>query len=174
MRIRSTIELTSTVTQVQHGTCSCVIVNGEQFILTAKHVVSDPRGPRYTVEVGNEWIPCELVAHSKTDDLALLKPSRHIAEAFKLAPSEAVLAIGSTLGQPVTETKAPITSFLIDVPMEHGMSGGPVFDETSHIAGVMIAITTENGKRRGLVLSAATIRKFLNSITKPEVAVKKD
>jgi S1-C subfamily serine protease len=175
MRIKATRQTAINETTTQHGTCAVLVRDlgeGEaQYILTAKHVVENAE--KFEVEdIDGKWVRCALLAKSEDSDLAILVAEKNFLGSFRLAEPERMMALGSSLAEPITTHYSRISGYFLDIPMEHGMSGGPVFNSKGLIAGVMIAIVKSDGKTRGLVLSTYVIDRFLKSIPKPEVAKK--
>ncbi|MFH0899522.1 MAG: trypsin-like peptidase domain-containing protein [Pseudomonadota bacterium] len=125
------------------------------LILTSHHVVEDMRKPLATMKDGRAS-EAVLIASNRKLDLAVLsapglkstsQPPPRLGDPTKLRPGEEVFTIGSPRQLPFTVTRG-IVSF-VDRPMEEarylqldmaineGNSGGPVFNSRGEIVAVM-------------------------------------
>jgi S1-C subfamily serine protease len=87
-------------------------------------------------------------------------------------PGAEVTVAGFPAGRPVTAVHATVVDYVdgaplgqpgrlmrVDVPLAHGMSGGPVLDATGHVAGIVFATDEVSGY--GLVIPVSTVRDAL-------------
>ena len=135
------------------GTMFAIEVDGREYLVTAKHVVSSLQG-QGRVEVFKEggWSPLEVttVGHAPGEvDISVLAPSEHLGQMFPLPASSKGLAYGQEaffLGFPydidgkfLLDTGYPIpfvkrltvsslftNPYLLDGHNNPGFSGGPV------------------------------------------------
>lgn len=136
------------------------IISEDGYILTNNHVVSDGTAITVTLNAGDEY-RANVVGADNGSDIAVLK-----IEADNLAPvnlgnsddivvGEDVAVIGNPLGELTnslttgcvsalnrmiqTERYDAINMFQIDAAVNSGNSGGPVFDSTGRVIGVVTA-----------------------------------
>lgn len=139
------------------GNGSGFFIDSSGYFVTNDHVAA--AGKIYFVgSKSSGWRQAKLVGTDEENDLALLK-IEHKTESFILSDSDEV-KLGqtvATIGFPNIElqglspkfTKGEIsslagiqddpTTFQISVPLQPGNSGGPLFDETGRIVGVVSA-----------------------------------
>ena len=147
------------------------IISADGYIMTNNHVIEDARKGGYAVSVlmydGTEYT-AELVGYDVANDIAVLK-----IEADGLTPVETgsaedivvgreIYPVGNPLGElnfsmttgiisatdrtiTTSADSAPINMFQIDAAVNKGNSGGPVYDATGEVIGVVTAKTSESG-----------------------------
>ncbi len=140
-------------------------IDKEGYLLTNYHVIDSEVDPEYEgysrlyIRLSgkpDEKIPAKVVGWDKIFDLALLKvtvnPSVvfHFGRERKYDPGTHVFAIGSPGGLENTITSGIVSAngrkFLqigtvmqIDVPVNHGNSGGPLLDMNNNLIGIVFA-----------------------------------
>ncbi|MGD9400405.1 MAG: trypsin-like peptidase domain-containing protein [Methyloceanibacter sp.] len=126
-------------------------VSGDGLILTNQHVIDGCR----VITVGGMGV-VELIAQDRDNDLALLKGDGHPSPvAFRQAAitrGETVFATGYPLGGElglnftdgiVSSTTGPENDprhLQFTAPIQPGNSGGPLLDDSGHVAGVVVAL----------------------------------
>ena len=121
------------------------------YILTNNHCIEGATRVRVTTADGTT-LDAKVIETSSVPDLALLKVNLKENPVLRLGDSDLVKTgipastIGSPQGQPQSFTKGSISNsstlflknkcFMISVLINHGNSGGPLFDEQGTVIGV--------------------------------------
>ncbi len=155
-----------------HSLGSGFIVDPDGYILTNRHVVAD----FYTVTVttnDDRQFAATVLATNRFPDLALLKidagaplPAVHFGDSNALRLGETVIAIGNPLGLSgsisvgvVSALNRNIHSTVIDdfvqtdAAINHGNSGGPLFNLRGEVVGVNWALVSDTTGSIGLGLA---------------------
>jgi S1-C subfamily serine protease len=138
------------------GSGTAFVVSPDGYLVTCDHVVRGATDIK--VKLGDQTVPCKVVASDKTHDVAVLHVDRHDLPALPLADSESVelaedvRAIGyplsDVLGSSVKVTQGSISGivsksrgkiFQIDAVVNPGNSGGPLLDGRGAVIGVVNA-----------------------------------
>ena len=139
-------------------------IDSRGYLLTNYHVISSEVDPSYEgfsrlyirlPDFPKERIPARVVGWDVLLDLALLKVEYRPDYVFsfmekELHPGQRIFAIGSPGGLESTITSGIVSATerrllqigdttQIDVPINHGNSGGPLVDEYGHVVGVVFA-----------------------------------
>lgn len=142
-----------------------------------------------TVDFVSSCVPAELIAWDEKRDLALLKSSRAFAQAatfgdeMRLGPAETVYAwisVGLILppslfvGRYVNRVDprfAPVnqSALVFDLSMNHGGSGGPIFNARGEVVALMTGFTNitndpsgnDNGAPLAVAVPASEVAAFL-------------
>jgi serine protease Do len=145
------------------------VVDPAGYIVTNRHVIEGA----YDITVVTEdqrYLKARLVGKLKRMDLALLKvesshplPAVTFGDSAKMMPGDAVIAIGNPLGLGGTVTtgivsalnrnisETPFDDYIqIDAPINHGNSGGPLFNAAGELIGVNTAFFSPGGGSVGL------------------------
>jgi serine protease Do len=153
----------------QQSQGSGFIIDPSGYIVTNRHVIEGA----YDITVVTEdqrFLKARLVGKMKRMDLALLKvevskPMAAVSfgDSSKLVPGDAVIAIGNPLGLGGTVTtgvvsalnrdisETPFDDYIqIDAPINHGNSGGPLFNAIGELIGVNTAFFSPGGGSVGL------------------------
>lgn len=135
------------------------------YLLTNYHVIESEVNPEYEgfsrlyIRLAGDpqtKIPARVVGYDKIFDIALLKAEIDAPYVFSLftdeifTPGERIYAIGSPLGLESTLTSGIISAvnrrllqvgdtIQVDVPINSGNSGGPLFNENGLLVGVVFA-----------------------------------
>lgn len=171
------------VTIPSSGVGSGIVLTGDGYVLTNKHVVADSRS--LTVELADgERFEATIVAESPDQDLALIKIDATgftpavIGDPASLEVGETVIAIGSPLGtftETVTKGILSATGRTItvqdettgrpetltgllqtDAAINPGNSGGPLLDASGRVIGVNTAVSANaEGLGFAIPISAA-------------------
>lgn len=158
------------------GTASAVAV-GRRLLVTNRHVVAGAD----RIEL-NFWDGTAASARLQTvavaDDLALVRVSRRLPAVARVAESDAdkgtaVLIVGFPKGGEQSVAKGELIEYAplerhpdaspvmrLSAPVEPGNSGGPVFDQSGAVVGVVFGIETATGN--GLAIPSAAIRDLLD------------
>lgn len=140
-------------------------IDSQGYLLTNYHVIESQVDPEYEgysrlyIKLsGNykERIPAKVIGWDKIFDIALLKVSVKPKTIFyfgserKYSPGTPIIAIGSPGGLENSITSGIIsaqgrkffqmgTALQVDVPVNHGNSGGPILDTDNNLVGVVFA-----------------------------------
>jgi serine protease Do len=153
----------------QQSQGSGFVIDPAGYIVTNRHVIEGA----YDITVVTEdqrFLKARLLGKMQRMDLALLKvevskPMAAITfgDSSKLLPGDAVIAIGNPLGLGGTVTtgivsalnrdisETPFDDYIqIDAPINHGNSGGPLFNAAGELVGVNTAFFSPGGGSVGL------------------------
>ncbi len=147
------------------------IVDPSGIIVTNRHVVEGALQLSVTLQ-GGSTLPARIIGTATSIDIALLKvdpgkplPTVRWGDSDKVRVGDQVFAIGNPLGVGETVTSgivsalnrdiliSPYDDFIqTDAAINHGNSGGPLFDSHGEVIGVNTAIfsPTENGGSIGI------------------------
>lgn len=145
------------------------IVSADGFVVTNNHVVQDAKSVTVTLDDGRE-LPAKVIGRDPRSDIAVLKieaatalPYLELAATTDVRPGEWVLAMGNPFGLGGTVTAGivsargrnigagPYDDFIqIDAPINHGNSGGPLFNQAGQVVGVNSAILSPSGGSIGI------------------------
>jgi serine protease Do len=155
--------------RVVEGMGSGFIISPDGYVVTNHHVVEKADEIAVTLDDGTRH-DANLVGTDPKTDLALLKiesegplPYARFGESDTTRVGDWVIAIGNPFGLGGTATtgivsargrdiqSGPFDDFLqIDVPINRGNSGGPLFDLTGQVVGINTAIFSPNGGNVGI------------------------
>jgi S1-C subfamily serine protease len=157
------------ITDSQHALGSGVIIDGRGYIVTNNHVVNGASSIQVTLSDGSTYT-AHVVGTDSADDLAVIKITPpaggltvvQFGDSSQLKVGEAVLAIGSPLGNSETVTSGIVSALNRDVsesdsgptlpdaiqtdaPINPGNSGGALVDMQGNLVGIptLNAIDTE-------------------------------
>jgi serine protease Do len=153
----------------QQSQGSGFIVDPAGYIVTNRHVIEGAYDITVVLE-DQRFLKARLVGKLKRMDLALLKvessqplPAVTFGDSGKMVPGDAVIAIGNPLGLGGTVTtgivsalnrnisETPFDDYIqIDAPINHGNSGGPLFNTSGQLVGVNTAFFSPGGGSVGL------------------------
>src|SRR5581483_10086467 len=150
---------------------SGVIVDQRGYVVTNNHVVAEGRKYQVIFQDGTK-VNARLVGRDDYSDVAVLQIDGQLpavatlGDSSKLRPGDAVIAIGSPLGDfrnTVTsgvvsavgrklDDSAPGLPDLIqtDAAINHGNSGGPLVDPSGQVVGLNTAVVRGSGAAGGL------------------------
>jgi S1-C subfamily serine protease len=186
---------------LQLGVGSGVIIK-PGVILTNNHVVRNAERLRVSFASGHTiGVDPSAVVVDAITDLAVIKLPEHMSAALREEAKNAAefadsdkavqvgdwsLAIGSPLGLKMTVTQGIISAkgrllnmldmvelLQTDAAINPGNSGGPLFDQYGKIAGINVAIASDNGLNQGIgfAIPANTAKKIADQLlTKGEVS----
>ncbi len=145
-----------------NGMGTGVVIDSRGYIVTNFHVVEDVADIRVTLKDART-MSAELIAHSKRDDLAVIRvsvgeplPVIQRGSSEDLMVGEPVLAIGNAFGYENTLTQGIISALHRDVPVNEtqeyrdliqtsaginpGNSGGPLLNIEGEMIGINVAV----------------------------------
>jgi S1-C subfamily serine protease len=168
------------------GQGSGVLISGDGQVLTAAHVVQ--AADQVVVEFHNgETIEAKVISSAPQADVALLQLARRpsqaravpLGDSGSVAVGQQVFVVGAPFGISYTLTVGHISArrlpnslvngleeaelFQTDAAINQGNSGGPMFNMTGEVIGVVSHILTQSGGFEGLgfVVTSDTARRVL-------------
>ncbi len=155
--------------RVSEARGSGFIVSADGIVVTNNHVVADAQSVSVTLDDGRE-LTAKVLGRDARSDIAVLKidsktdlPYLALAETVTARPGEWVLALGNPFGLGGTVTAGivsargrnigagPYDDFIqVDAPINHGNSGGPLFNQAGQVIGVNTAILSPSGGSIGI------------------------
>jgi Do/DeqQ family serine protease len=177
--------------EVQEGTGSGFIINGNGQILTNAHVVSGADKVTVTLKDGRTF-DGKVMGADKVTDVAVIKinannlPSLQQGNSDSLKPGEWAIAIGNPLGLDNTVTTGIISAtgrrssqigasdkrvnyIQTDAAINPGNSGGPLLNAAGQVIGMNTAIL-RNAQGLGFAIPINTVQRIANQlITKGKV-----
>ena len=155
------------------GTGSGVIISADGYIITNNHVVADSTKLEVTVGADSRSYPATIIGTDPNTDVALIKIERTgltyatVGDSAKLRVGDVVFAAGSPmeLSQSVSQGIVSalgrkgmgITGYenfiQTDASINHGNSGGPLFDALGRVVGINTAILSKSGMNGGIGFS---------------------
>ncbi|MDB6072051.1 MAG: protease Do [Verrucomicrobiales bacterium] len=163
----------------QLGLGTGVVVTGDGYILTNRHVVLPPESPvplgllkiRVQVPGHDEFMVAKLIDYSNDSDVAVLKvegkdlPKATLADSNQVKVGDVAFALGAPFGIDKTVTMGIISArrndevlegmekqelLQTDASINPGNSGGPLVDADGRVIGINTAIYTRNGGNMGI------------------------
>ena len=153
-----TIEVHSGASEARDVLGSGYLVSPDGYVLTNYHVVGayvdDPSRYQIRVKNGTGVHPARLVRFDLVNDLALLKIAPVAAAPLTLAQrtpqrGESIVSLGNPegLGLSLIEgvfnghaEKGFVDRLLLSMPLNSGMSGGPILDRNGEVVGTNVAV----------------------------------
>jgi serine protease Do len=155
--------------RVSEARGSGFIVSADGMVVTNNHVVADAQSVTVTLDDGRE-LTAKVLGRDARSDIAVLKieskgelPYLTMASTVTARPGEWVLALGNPFGLGGTVTAGivsargrnigagPYDDFIqVDAPINHGNSGGPLFNQAGQVIGVNTAILSPTGGSIGI------------------------
>ncbi len=157
-----------------HGFGSGFVVDKSGVIVTNRHVVE--RAARITVTLQDQTtLPATIIGHLSLADVALLKvkpasplPVLAWGDSDRMRVGDPVIAIGNPLGLGGSVSSGivsglnrdirttPFDDFIqTDAAINHGSSGGPLFDMRGHVIGINTAIFSPTASSGSIGISFA-------------------
>lgn len=145
------------------------VISEDGYILTNYHVVEDAYTGGYEVKVmfyDGSTYTAEIKGFDRNNDIAVLKIEAEGLNAAELGTSDSlfvgdtVYAVGNPLGELnysmtsgmvsatdrlITTEEGTMTMFQIDAAVNEGNSGGPVYNTSGQVVGVVTAKSNEDG-----------------------------
>lgn len=145
------------------------VISEDGYILTNYHVVEDAYTGGYEVKVmfyDGSTYTAEIKGFDRNNDIAVLKIDAEGLNAAELGTSDSlfvgdtVYAVGNPLGELsysmtsgmvsatdrlITTEEGTMTMFQIDAAVNEGNSGGPVYNTSGQVVGVVTAKSNEDG-----------------------------
>ncbi len=171
-----------------------VIVSGDGYILTNKHVISGASKINVVLDVGTSYEGVKLVATDPLNDIAFLKiDGASTLTAAKLGNSKTikvgqqVIAIGNALGQYQNTVTSGIISGLgrsitasddstseseqlndmiqTDTAINHGNSGGPLVNAAGEVIGINTATADSSSvENMGFAIPISSVKGMLSQL----------
>jgi hypothetical protein len=128
----------------------------ENLVVTAKHVIEDCQFPMITNSRGQKTSTISI-AQSRSKDLAYLTVKESIATSVLLAEPPEIGSVVYTVGSPIEGlllSKGTLSNvftnltedwLVLDIPADHGSSGGPVFSNEG-LVGLVILKDKQSGE----------------------------
>ncbi|WP_208103824.1 S1C family serine protease [Flagellimonas ochracea] len=166
-------------TVYEEGLGSGVVISEDGLILTAAHVVQTAEKVKIKFTFGKE-IPAKIIRLSKGADVALLKLAwipedlavAELADSDEVKIGEKICIIGAPYGlshslsvghisgkhQEINMTSGFVRAefFQTDAAINHGNSGGPMFNSNGNVIGIVSSILTESGGFEGIGFAATS------------------
>ncbi|MBJ6361468.1 stalk domain-containing protein [Paenibacillus sp. GCM10012307] len=154
------------------------VVVGKRLILTNYHVMTSTKSAKATTLNGKEFKVEGLVAYNKDADLALIQTSTDIGissvtlgDDKEIRKGDKIIAIGSPRGVRNTVSQGLISNiyfengvqhFQINAPIDHGSSGGGLFDEFGNLIGLTTSKVEGSSADLNFAVSVYSIYKLLD------------
>jgi serine protease Do len=172
----ATAEAGTAIGRAQHSLGSGFIIDPDGTIVTNRHVVADGYSVTVTLDDDRQF-PARVLATNLYPDLAVLKieagaplPTVHFGDSSALRLGETVVAIGNPLGLSgsisvgvVSALNRNLRSTVIDdfiqtdASINHGNSGGPLFNLRGEVVGVNWALISDTSGSVGLGLAIPAV-----------------
>ncbi|WP_274649264.1 stalk domain-containing protein [Paenibacillus humicola] len=156
------------------------VIIGSDRILTNFHVVQDAASATVTLEDGTTADVKGIVGYDKDSDLAVLQTKKplgvdpvKIGESELVGKGDHVVAIGSPLGIQNTVSEGIVSNiqsdggaqtFQISVPIDHGSSGGGLFNDDGELIGLTSSGVDDTHADLNFAVSAESIQLLLQDI----------
>ena len=145
------------------------VISEDGYILTNYHVIEDAYSGGYEIKVmfyNGDSYTAEIKGFDRNNDIAVLKIDATGLDAAELGSSDSlfvgdtVYAVGNPLGELsysmtsgmvsatdrlITTEEGTMTMFQIDAAVNEGNSGGPVYNTSGQVVGVVTAKSNEDG-----------------------------
>lgn len=166
-------------TVYEEGQGSGVVISDGGLVLTAAHVVQTAEKIKIRFTSGKE-VPAKIMRLSKGADIALLKLAwipdgikvAKLGNSDKVQIGEKICIIGAPYGlshslsvghisrkhQEINKTSGFLRAefFQTDAAINHGNSGGPMFNTKGEVVGIVSSILTESGGFDGIGFAATS------------------
>lgn len=187
-------------TAIQKGAGSGMVISGDGYILTNKHVV--PEGVTHVNVVmadGKQYNDVAIVGRDPLNDIAFLKingannmPAVELGDSSTVQPGQRVVAIGNALGQFRNTITAGIISgigrpleasdgtgsseklenlFQTDAAVNPGNSGGPLLTLDGKVVGINVAMA-EQAQAIGFSIPINDAKRLIDMVRKDGKIVK--
>jgi S1-C subfamily serine protease len=159
------------------------LVDARGYVITARHTLGVSTDLRVRLLGYPKSFEAEIIAEQRSSDLALLKidlPGDYNAPPLTFRGEDAeqgedVVLIGTQLGKTWTVTKGVVSQLSVqaeidnenmrllcaDAPINHGNSGGPLFDMDGNVVGVALGMHTHGFGNAGVYQTHDVARLFL-------------
>lgn len=163
------------------------IISDDGYVVTNNHVVNGAKHVTVTLDDGTT-LPAKVIGHDPQTDVALLKikPSNKLSfielgDSDSVQPGEWVVAVGNPFGLGGTVTAGIVSArgrnlnsgnyddfIQTDAAINHGNSGGPLFDPNGKVVGMNTAILSPSGGSIGIgfAIPSNTIKSVVDQIRK--------
>lgn len=171
-----------------------VIVSGDGYILTNKHVISGASKINVVLDDGTSYEDVKLVATDPLNDIAFLKiegasnlPAVKLGNSKTIKVGQQVIAIGNALGQYQNTVTSGIISGLgrsitasddstseseqlndmiqTDTAINHGNSGGPLVNAAGEVIGINTATADSSSvENMGFAIPISSVKGMLSQL----------
>lgn len=163
------------------------IISQDGYVVTNNHVVKNATKVTVTLDDGSSF-PAKIIGRDSKSDVALLKiktadklPFIRLGNSDNVQPGAFVVAVGNPYGLGGTVTSGivsalgrdlgagPYDDFIqVDAPINHGNSGGPLFDQNGDVIGMNTAIISPSGGSIGIgfAIPSNTVKDVVNQLQK--------
>ncbi len=171
-----------------------VIVSGDGYILTNKHVISGASKINVVLDDGTSYEGVKLVATDPLNDIAFLKidgastlPAAKLGNSKTIKVGQQVIAIGNALGQYQNTVTSGIISGLgrsitasddstseseqlndmiqTDTAINHGNSGGPLVNAAGEVIGINTATADSSSvENMGFAIPISSVKGMLSQL----------
>ncbi len=169
-----------------------VIVSGDGYILTNKHVINGASAMKVILYDGTTYDDVKLAAYDPLNDIAFIKinnvsdlPKAELGDSKTITAGQQVIAIGNALGQYQNTVSSGIISgtgrtitasdstgtnsetlndmIQTDAAINSGNSGGPLVNAAGQVIGINTATTT-SANNIGFAIPISSVKGMLSSL----------
>ena len=170
-----------------------MILTSNGYVLTNNHVVESSTSISVTVESTGKTYTATVVGTDKTADVAVLKlagasglSSVKFASAEKVSVGESIYSVGNaegtgdlvtavgtvgavdqslSIGSDESNASENLTGLIqLNSDVVSGDSGGPLFDQSGHVVGIVTAASSGSSTVTGYAINIAQVLKVANAI----------
>jgi len=156
------------------------VVIGDNWILTNYHVMRDATKATVATLDGDALTVNGLVGYDEKADLAIIETKQSIGiqpvalgHGYDVRKGDHVVAIGSPLGLQNTVSEGVISNisydgaqiFQISVPIDHGSSGGGLFNDSGELIGVTTSGIDQTNANLNFAVSVLNVNELIRSIS---------
>lgn len=164
------------------------VVIDDRYILTNYHVIQDATSATITTVYGDELKVTGVVKYNENSDLAIIQteqsigvPPVEVSLGISVQKGDKVVAIGSPLGLQNTVSDGLVSNILYEggiryiqtsAPIDHGSSGGALFNEYGELIGITSSGITSQADLNFAVstMHAALLISMLPDVPSDDVA----
>ncbi|WP_158453636.1 stalk domain-containing protein [Paenibacillus beijingensis] len=153
------------------------VVIGDSYVLTNLHVMQDATSGTVITDNGTKLDIQGVAVYDDNSDLVLIKtkqpmsePSVTLGTSYEVEKGDPVVTIGSPLGMQNTVSEGLISNigteegveyFQISAPIDHGSSGGGLFNEYGELIGITSSGVDDTSADLNYAVSVANIMSLL-------------
>lgn len=160
------------------------IAVGDGLFLTNYHVIREAKSGKIITSSGSNYELAGIVLSDENNDLAIVKTKQkpgiaavNLGNYSQIAKGDKVVAIGSPLGLQNTvsegivsnlQTQDKVNYIQISVPINHGSSGGALFNEYGQVIGVTSSGYIDTSGDLNFAISTDHAKKWITDLSKME------